>query len=70
LNIVLANGVAVVEDWWIPREHKCYYVAETNTVYVHPSYWMMIKHNRTPYWTHHMRGVHEADRDRRKYANP
>lgn len=56
----------LVEDWMLPRG-RMYLLGDL--ILVHPSTGMALRHGgRPPFWTRHMLGVREAERDKRKKA--
>lgn len=59
----MLNGFMITELWSMPRDQVA---VQQQQIFAHPSTVMVMKHGRTPYWTRHMVGVSEAERDRRK----
>lgn len=57
-------GRTIHQSWHVPSDEV---ICLQGEIIVHPSVWMRIKHNGVPFWTRHMAGVREAERDQRKF---
>lgn len=71
----LGSSIFLIETWAAPKD-TVFMVSDKRefsfreggpAVIAHPATAMMLRHGgRTPFWTRHMSGVKEAERDRRK----
>lgn len=59
-------GIPVIEDWYVPRGQVVQMLGLK--ILIHPATMMELRHGgRPPFYTSHMLGVREAERDRRLY---